>query len=212
MNDFAKTRFPAPPRYFLQFVDEGVSVRPPNPPPGAYVMFGDTYPPPGVDEVRPLSDSGQTLLCPALASLEKEGTSTEVDAVSELKNMTHSIVLSYIQLLDVLANNPANAHEKIEDLDVCHLSPSQSLLIFHCVIFPLPQLLFVNVHHLLNEFRPWQARKDLIEIMEAQIARRKATIAELQAAMAEACTSLQEGFRAVEATESAEAAARSSSS
>lgn len=82
-------------------------------------MFGDTYPPPGVDEVRPLSDSGQTLLCPALATLEKEGTSTEVDAVSELKNMTHSIVLSYIQLLDVLANNPANAHEKIEDLDVC---------------------------------------------------------------------------------------------
>lgn len=119
MNGFAKTGFPAPPRYFLQFVDEGASVRPPNPPPGSYVMFGDTYPPPGVDEVRPLSDSGQTLLCPALATLEKEGTSTEVDAVSELKNMTHSIVLSYIQLLDVLANNPANAHEKIEDLDVC---------------------------------------------------------------------------------------------
>ena len=214
MNDFVKTRFPAPPRYFLQFVDEGVSVRPPNPPPGAYVMFGDTYPPPGVDEVRPLSDSGQTLLCPALASLEKEGTSTEVDAVSELKNMTHSIVLSYIQLLDVLANNPANAHEKIEDLDVCYLSPSQSLLFFSLCAFRFffLQLLFVNVHHLLNEFRPWQARKDLIEIMEAQIARRKATIAELQAAMAEACNSLQEGFRAVEATESAEAAARSSSS
>ena len=68
----------------------------------------------------------------------------------------------------------------------------------------------MNVHHLLNEFRPWQARKDLIEIMEAQIARRKATIAELQAAMADACSSLQEGFRAVEATESAEAASRAS--
>lgn len=119
MSDFAKNRFPAPPRYFLQFADEGVSVRPPNPPPGPYVMFGDTYPPPGMDEVRPLSDSGETLLCPALATLEKDGTSTEVDAVSELKNMTHSIVLSYIQLLDVLANNPANAQEKIDDLDVC---------------------------------------------------------------------------------------------
>ena len=137
MSDSTKNRFPAPPRYFLQFADETVSVRPPNPPPGPYVMFGDTYPPPGVDEVRPLSDSEFPLLCPELASLEKDGTSTEVDAVSELKNMTHSIVLSYIQLLDVLANNPANANEKIEDLNVCSFSFSSSpfhpdtTLLFH---------------------------------------------------------------------------------
>lgn len=69
------------------------------------------------------------------------------------------------------------------------------------------QLLFANVHQLLNEFRPWQARQDLIELMEAQIARRRATIAELQAAMAEACDSLREGFREIDAAEQAEAAA-----
>ena len=74
------------------------------------------------------------------------------------------------------------------------------------VCLSFKQLLFANVHQLLNEFRPWQAREDLIQLMEAQIARRRATIRELQESMEEVCKSLQQGLREVEAVEQAETA------
>ena len=213
MSDGTPDCFPAPPKYYLQFALEGARVRPPSPPEGSYEMFGDKYAAPGVDELRPLTESGKTPLCPTLvASADPQHEPpAPLNAVAELKDLTHSIVLSYIQLLDVLASNPANAMAKVDDLDVCQ-SPTASPFLFHAVLVVahrscVEQLLFANVHQLLNEFRPWQARQDLIKLMEAQIARRRATIAELQAAMAEACDSLREGFREIDAAEQAEAAA-----
>ncbi len=48
------------------------------------------------------------------------------------------------------------------------------------------ELLFVNIHHLLNEHRPVQAREKLQEMLREQQARRAAAADALDKAVAEA--------------------------
>ena len=72
----------------------------------------------------------------------------------ELKKLNHSIVMTYLDLLDVLVKAPNKAgktgrtlrEEKLDDLNI----------------------LFSNMHHLINELRPKQARENLITILEMQ--------------------------------------------
>ena len=54
--------------------------------------------------------------------------------------------------MGIMSVNPEQYEEKIQDL----------------------RTLFINFHHLLNEYRPHQARESLILMMEAQLARSKA--------------------------------------
>ena len=74
---------------------------------------------------------------------------------NELKKLNHSILISYLELLDVLVKAPCSEIEgqqqtlreqKLNDLSV----------------------LFKNMHHLINELRPHQARDALICHMEKQ--------------------------------------------
>lgn len=74
---------------------------------------------------------------------------------NELKKLNHSILVSYLELLDVLVKAPCSEIEgqqetlreqKLNDLSV----------------------LFKNIHHLINELRPHQARDALICHMESQ--------------------------------------------
>ncbi|KAL7023794.1 hypothetical protein ACKWTF_012786 [Chironomus riparius] len=66
----------------------------------------------------------------------------------ELKKLNHSLFVNFLDLLDLLINSPDSSRrtEKIEDLT----------------------LLFVHIHHLLNEYRPHQARETLRVMMELQ--------------------------------------------
>uniref|UniRef100_A0A6B2EBX4 Mediator of RNA polymerase II transcription subunit 7 n=1 Tax=Phlebotomus kandelakii TaxID=1109342 RepID=A0A6B2EBX4_9DIPT len=70
------------------------------------------------------------------------------DRKKELKKINHSLLVNFLDLLDFLVHNPDNPRraEKIDDLN----------------------LLFVHIHHLLNEFRPHQARETLRVMMEMQ--------------------------------------------
>ena len=82
------------------------------------------------------------------------------DHKRELKKLNHSILANFLDLLDILIKSP-DSHkrvEKIEDLEQ----------------------LFINMHHLINEFRPHQARETLRVMLEEQKKKRLETAARFE--------------------------------
>ncbi|XP_067643383.1 mediator of RNA polymerase II transcription subunit 7 [Eurosta solidaginis] len=82
------------------------------------------------------------------------------DRRKELKKLNHSLFVNFLDLIDLLIQYPDSPRrtEKIDDLS----------------------LLFVHMHHLLNEFRPHQARETLRVMMELQRRQRIETAARFQ--------------------------------
>ncbi|XP_054262774.1 mediator of RNA polymerase II transcription subunit 7 [Macrosteles quadrilineatus] len=70
------------------------------------------------------------------------------DRKRELRKLNHSLFVNFLDLLDLLVRCPDSPHRtaKVEDLT----------------------LLFIHIHHLLNEFRPHQARETLRVMLELQ--------------------------------------------
>jgi len=133
--------FPMPPmQYVNNYSDDNVKRgKAPQPPPpiqDSYSMFGAQF---SADDaiIRPLEASGCRRLYPQ-----------NYDHKRELKKINHSILVNFLDLLDVLIRAPESPKrgEKLEDLN----------------------LLFINMHHLINEFRPHQARETLRVMMELQ--------------------------------------------
>ncbi|KAF2009696.1 mediator of RNA polymerase II transcription subunit 7 [Aaosphaeria arxii CBS 175.79] len=91
---------------------------------------------------------------------EGEDPSTTPEWTQERKQylfrLLRSALLSYLELLGVMAQDPASErkNEKIKDL----------------------LTLFANMHRLVNEYRPHQARETLIHLMEEQLRKKKAEI------------------------------------
>lgn len=87
-----------------------------------------------------------------IRSLESQGIRRLIpqhfDRRKELKKLNHSLFANFLDLIDLLIHHPDSPRrtEKIDDLN----------------------LLFVHIHHLLNEFRPHQARETLRVLMELQ--------------------------------------------
>lgn len=82
------------------------------------------------------------------------------DRKKELKKMNHSILVNFLDLIELLVKYPDSPRraEKIDDLTQ----------------------LFVHIHHLLNEFRPHQARETLRVMMELQKRQRLETAQRFQ--------------------------------
>lgn len=89
---------------------------------------------------------------PMLRSLEAQGIRRvypqSYNRKMELKKLNFSILANYLDLLDIITRDPSSP-KRIEKLD--HL-----------------RTLFINMHHLVNEYRPHQARDLLREVMAYQ--------------------------------------------
>jgi len=82
------------------------------------------------------------------------------DHKRELKKLNYSILVNFLDLLDVLIRAPDSQRrlDKIDDLT----------------------LLFIHMHHLINEFRPHQARETLRVMLEKQKRERLETVERFQ--------------------------------
>ncbi|KZZ87352.1 F-actin-capping protein subunit alpha [Ascosphaera apis ARSEF 7405] len=71
---------------------------------------------------------------------------------------TKYLLLNFLELVGLLASNPIEATSKIQDI----------------------RDLFVNAHHLLNTYRPHQAREEVIRLMEEQLKKSREEIEEME--------------------------------
>lgn len=78
------------------------------------------------------------------------------DRRRELKKLNHSLLVNFLDLLDLLVYSPDSPKrtEKVDDISV----------------------LFIHIHHLLNELRPHQARETLRVMLELQKRQRDETV------------------------------------
>lgn len=144
---------PLPPaQYYKEYTDEnvrkGFAPKPPPPIRDNYTMFGNQF---QCDDliIRPLEGQGIERLHPP-----------QFDHKKELKKLNMSILVNFLDLLDILIKSPGSIkrEEKLEDL----------------------KLLFVHMHHLINEYRPHQARETLRVMMEVQKRQRLETAERFQ--------------------------------
>jgi mediator of RNA polymerase II transcription subunit 7 len=146
-TDVAEVRsMPIPPmQYVKMFTDEavkkGTAPKPPPPLHDTYSMFGLTI---NNDDaiIQSLDSQGIKKLLP----------SKDLDRKKELRKLNHSILMNFLDMLDMLIKCPESSkrEEKLDDIN----------------------LLFIHMHHLINEYRPHQARETLRVMLMVQKRRR----------------------------------------
>ena len=155
---------PLPPeQYIKMYSDEHVAmgITPPPPPPikDNYSMFGQPF---SADDtiIQSLESQGIRRLGPA---------AKDVDRKKELHKLNHSILVNFLDLIDLLIKAPESPkrEEKIDDIN----------------------LLFIHMHHLINEFRPHQARETLRVMLHVQKRKRLQVADKFQANLDKVSTS-----------------------
>ncbi|KAJ4988280.1 hypothetical protein SVAN01_06215 [Stagonosporopsis vannaccii] len=136
-----------------------------------------------------LSDWTYTQLYPsvdspaAVSSSALHSTDANIDRQQYLNRFNRSIMLEYLSLLGLLTLDPKGDHKNTK---------LKHILTLVC-----------NMHALINEYRPHQARETLISIMEEQVKRKKAEIEGVKI-MEEKVRGVLEGFARVVGAESDE--------
>lgn len=154
--------YPLPPLQYINSIDPDNLPSPPAPiTDGFYHMFGQKI---SIDDaiIAPLEAHGTKRLYPR----------TEYDHKKELKKINASILVNFLDLIDVLVKCPDTDKriEKCNDLAT----------------------LFINFHHLINELRPHQARETLRVWLNTQRRSREDIIKKLNAEMDKTNKILQE--------------------
>ncbi|KAI0517959.1 mediator complex, subunit Med7 [Xylaria bambusicola] len=125
------------------------NLQPPSEPEdGEWRVFGDKYR--LKDELPHLEDGEIRRLFPDPDERDQDGK--HFDRATILKRLAKSLLLNFLELTGLLATSPEAAEDKITDL----------------------RDLFINFHHLINEYRPHQARESLISMMQSQLDRTRA--------------------------------------
>ncbi|KAL3656856.1 hypothetical protein V7S43_018199 [Phytophthora oleae] len=139
------SEFPAPPKFFALYAD-GVESgpAPPEPMEPTYHMFGSPY---STQDVVPdlLPQSDKKLYA------QGEDSDVPVDYKGQMKKINRSLLANFVELVDVLIKKPAMFNEKLDDVE----------------------LLFLNMHNLINAFRPHQARETVIQMLKTQVQERR---------------------------------------
>ncbi|TNY19331.1 mediator of RNA polymerase II transcription subunit 7 [Rhodotorula diobovata] len=173
-DEFDTAIFPAPPAFYHRYTQRNLALPPdatisdvpgePRPfsradldPPnvdwiiedGSYAVFGETWP---IDEKLPtLEDMGVA-----------EMFDRDADRKTSLQSLLRTLIITYTQLLDALLTPPPSlAHPQPPRSDVERLTEHM-------------RLVAINMHYLVNELRPVQARETLKAMMRAQIDLRRA--------------------------------------
>ncbi|TDZ39093.1 Mediator of RNA polymerase II transcription subunit 7 [Colletotrichum spinosum] len=135
--------------------EELMNLQPPaEPATGTWKVLGGNY---TLDDKLPSLEEGEIKrLVPAYGE-EKDGK--HLDRAFELKKMAKSLLLNFLELVSVMAVVPDDAVSKIDDL----------------------RTLFINFHHVLNEYRPHQARESAIALMQSNLDRTRAETAAIRA-------------------------------
>ncbi|CAB4068648.1 MED7 [Lepeophtheirus salmonis] len=173
---------PLPPlQYVKSYTDENVmrGLAPQPPPPilhEGYQMFGAPFPSISSPAGAPGTEND------IVQSLESQGfrrlySAKDVDRKKELKKLNHSLLVNFLDLLDILIRCPDTPRrdEKIEDINV----------------------LFINMHHLINEFRPHQARETLRVMLHVQKRKRLQVAEKFQGHLDKIQTSIREALEAL---------------
>lgn len=145
--------YPLPPLQYINTIEPDNLPAPPPPiTEGVYHMFGQKI---SLDDaiIAPLEAHGTKRLYPR----------SEYDHKKELKKINASILVNFLDLVDVLVKCPDTDKriEKCNDLAT----------------------LFINFHHLINELRPHQARETLRVWLNAQRRTREEIAKKLNAEM-----------------------------
>jgi mediator of RNA polymerase II transcription subunit 7 len=170
--------FPAPPPFWKHFTTENIAklkaiddaledskhsepilplelqyLRPPSPPAENYTIFGENQTV-CLSLRNPYKESLLTSITQLSANLPSLG---DLQLFPEplpsgghayyLTKITKSILLNFLELTTILSADPSAATPKLEDI----------------------RRLFLNAHHLINMYRPHQARETLIMMMEEQL-------------------------------------------
>lgn len=102
------------------------------------------------DKLPTLEDQGITNLPASTGSNARDAK--HHDRAFELKRLAKSLLLNFLELSGTLSGSPADAEAKVQDL----------------------RTIFINMHHILNEYRPHQARESAIKMMEDHLDRTRA--------------------------------------
>lgn len=107
------------------------------------------------DQLPDLESMGLTQLYKK--STENESTNYQYK-IQELRKLLKSLLLNYLELIGVLSINPDMYERKVENI----------------------RTILVNIHHLLNEYRPHQSRESLIMLLEEQLEYKRGEIREIE--------------------------------
>ncbi|SCU80525.1 LAME_0B03554g1_1 [Lachancea meyersii CBS 8951] len=169
--------YPPPPPYIKHFTLENVAkfeelkgsgytlenleddleylVPPTIPTEGHYRAFGSIWQ--VKDELPDLASMGMTQLYQFKESNEGASSSYQ-EKIQELHKLLRSLLLNFLELTGILSINPEQFPEKVEHI----------------------QTILVNIHHLLNEYRPHQSRESLIMLLEEQLESKRSEIQKIE--------------------------------